>query len=81
MSVPIDCAMAAVLIKAHLSEWLLERAWQVQVTVRKGRREWRLVDCLSFADGGGDRLDDDYPRGDDEADVLCESVLVVVSSR
>ncbi len=77
---PMDTAMAHRLIQAHLGTWLLRRGWQVQVTIRKEAQRWRLVDCLSIADGGGDRLDDDYPFGDDELSVLCESVIVVVAS-
>ncbi len=77
--VPIDTAMAHALIKAHLRTWLLCRSWQVQVIVQKNAQHWRLADCLSIADGGGDRLDQDYPYGDDELTVLCESVAVVVT--
>ena len=77
---PIDTAMAQELIESHLRAWLLRRGWQVQVTIRKEAQRWRLVDCLSIADGGGDRLDDDYPFGDDQLTVLCESVIVVVAS-
>ncbi len=76
---PMDTAMAQELIESHLRAWLLRRGWQVQVTIRKEARRWRLVDCLSIADGGGDRLDNDYPFGDDELFVLCESVIVVVA--
>ncbi len=77
---PIDAAMAQKLIESHLRAWLLHRGWQVQVTIRKQAQRWRLVDCLSIADGGGDRLDDDYPVGDNELSVLCASVTVVVAS-
>ncbi len=77
---PMDTAMAQELIVSHLGAWLLSRGWQVEVTIRKQAQRWRLVDCLSIADGGGDRLDDDYPFGDDELSVLCESVIVVVAS-
>ncbi len=77
---PLDTAMAQKLIVSHLRAWLLRRGWQVQVTIRKEAQRWRLVDCLSIADGGGDRLDDDYPYGDEELSVLCESVIVVVAS-
>ena len=76
---PLDTAMAQELMTSHLRAWLLGRAWQVQVTIRKEKQRWRLVDCLSIGDGGGDRLDDDYPYGDDELTVLCESVVVVVA--
>ena len=75
--VPIDSTMAEELIKAHLRSWLLDRGWQVQVVVRKQSHAWRLVDCLSIADGGGDRLDRDYPFGDDELVVQCMSVAAV----
>ncbi len=78
--VAMDTAMAQELIESHLRAWLLGRGWQVQVTIRKQGQRWRLVDCLSIADGGGDRLDDDYPFGDDELSVLCECVVVVVAS-
>lgn len=77
---PMDTAMAQELIVSHLRTWLLCRGWQVQVTIRKEAQRWRLVDCLSIADGGGDRLDDDYPYGDVELSVLCECVIVVVAS-
>lgn len=75
--VPVDPALACDLIVRHLSQWLLERGWQVQVTLVRDKRRWRLVDCLSIVDGGGDRLDEDYPNGEDELTVLCESVVVV----
>lgn len=74
--VPVDTAMAKDLLRVHFHRWLLERGWQVQATVRKDVQRWRLVDVLSLADGGGDRLDDDYPYGPDELTVLCESVVV-----
>lgn len=76
---PIAVDMATALIREHLRSALLDRGWQVQVSVRKDRRRWRLVDCLSPADGGGDRLSDtvEYPWGDDELVVLCDSVRAV----
>lgn len=74
---PIDTQMAARLIEGHLRRWLLDGAWQVQVTVLKTKPRWRLVDGLSIADGGGDRLDENYPQGPDELAVLCQSVSVV----
>jgi len=77
--VALDPTLALELIKARFRDWLLERGWQVQVSVRKGTRTWRLVDCLSFSDGGGDRLDRDYPFGSDELSVLVESVLVLAA--
>lgn len=76
--VPLDPAMAASLIREHLRCWLLARAWQVQARVCGGRPEWRLADCLAVMDGGGDRLADDYPAGDDELSVLSASVVAVV---
>ena len=78
--VPIDTAMAYELIKAHLRAWLLDRSWQTQVFVQKNAQRWRLADCLSIVDGGGDRLDQFYPCGADELGVLSESVIVVASS-
>ena len=76
----MDTAMAQELLESHLRAWLLCRGWQVQATILKQTQRWRLVDCLSIADGGGDRLDDDYPFGDDELSVLCECVIVVLAS-
>lgn len=76
---PLDVAVAEALIRAHWQAWLQERAWQVQLTVRKGKPSWRLVDCLAFSDGGGDRLDDDYPNGDDQLTILGQSVLTVTN--
>jgi hypothetical protein len=73
--VAVGADLAADLIKSHLRGWLAARGWQVQMTLLKGSRTWRLADCLSFAEGGGDRLDQDYPHGDDELAVLCASVL------
>ncbi len=78
---PVDIAMAQNLIESHLRAWLLSGGWHVQVTIRKQACRWRLVDCLSIADGGGDRLDDDYPFGNDELSVLCESVIVVAAGQ
>ena len=75
--VPGDATRAGDVIGRQLSQWLLERGWQVQVTLVRNQRRWRLVDCLSIGDGGGDRLDEDYPYGDDELTVVCESVVVV----
>ena len=79
-ALPIDVGIAAALLKDHMQCWLLARGWQVQVSVRKNHRHWRLVDCLSIADGGGDRLADsvEYPCGDDEMIVSCESVRAVL---
>jgi hypothetical protein len=75
--VPLDTAMAMELIASHLRNWLLNHGWQVQVSIRKDTQRWRLVDCFWFADGGGDRLDNDYPFGNEEFTVLYESVIVV----
>ncbi len=76
----VDVGLAEALIADHLASWLLARAWQVQVSVHRGAQHWRLADCLSFVEGGGDRLDDDYPHGDDRLSVLCESVAVVADA-
>lgn len=76
---PIDTAMAHELIKSHFRNWLFERSWQIQVSVKNNSPRWRLVDCLSPADGGGDRIDADYPYGHDELAVLCESVVVLAA--
>jgi len=78
--VPLDSLIAESLIKAHLRDWLLERSWQLQVSVWNQRRCWRLVDCLATTDGGGDRLDEDYPASEDELAALCRSVIVVARS-
>ena len=59
--VAIDTAMACELIKAHLRTWLRDRSWQIQVIVQKNAQRWRLADCLSIADGGGDRLGPGLP--------------------
>ena len=75
--VAVDTEMAAFLLMSHFREWLLQRGYQVQVHCYATRRRWELVDCLSPADGGGDRLDVDYPCGPDELDVLVESILAV----
>ncbi len=72
----LETGVAAALVRTHLQTWLAERGWQVQLSAGKNRR-WRLVDCLSFAEGGGDRLDAAYPYGEDELQVLCDSVEVV----
>lgn len=75
---PVSEQLASVLVERRMEAWLLERGWQVQVSVRKtGARQWRLADCLAFADGGGDRLEADYPLGSDRLDVLVASVLAV----
>ncbi len=74
---PIDTAMARELVKSHFRNWLLERSWQIHVSVKNKTPRWRLVDCLSIADGGGDRIDRDYPYGQDELAVLSDSVIVL----
>ncbi len=76
----VDVGLAKALIADHLANWLLARGWQVQVSVHHGAQHWRLADCLSFVEGGGDRLDDDYPHGDDRLSVLSESVAVVADA-
>lgn len=78
--IAIDPTMACTLIRTHLEGWLMERGWQVQVRLTRGRRQWRLVDCLSSADGGGDRLDDEYPQGEDALRVICASIVVVAQA-
>ncbi len=75
--IALDTEMADELLRAHFREWLLARGWQAQVHCYADRRRWTLVDCLSAADGGGDRLDVDYPYGGDELTVLANSVLAV----
>jgi hypothetical protein len=77
--VPLAVELAAELLKQHFREWLLARAWQVQAGVRGGKITWRLADCLSPLDGGGDRLDTDYPCGVDELEVLCAAVRAVAA--
>lgn len=74
---PLETPIAAALIADHLRRHLLERGWQVQAHVRRTGTTWRLVDCLSPVDGGGDRLDADYPSGSDELEVICRSVVAV----
>lgn len=75
--IPVDAAMARDLLLSHFRQWLLERGWQVQVRCSSGGRRWDLVDCLAAIDGGGDRLDVDYPYGDDELNVLVQSIIAV----
>lgn len=69
--------MASALIAEHFRQYLAVRGWQVQAHVRRDSTTWRLVDCLVAADGGGDRLDCDYPRGTIELEVICQSVIAV----
>jgi len=76
----VETTTAEELIKAHLRNWLLNRGWQLQVSMHNRRHRWRLVDCLSISDGGGDRLDDEYPYGDEELRVLCESVVAIAAN-
>ena len=73
--VAVDTDIAYQLMRAHFRDWLLQRGWQVQVHCYANRRRWTLVDCLSVADGGGDRLDVDYPYGEHELNVLTDSVI------
>jgi hypothetical protein len=73
----LEEAVARDLLAAHFRRWLAERGWQVQMGLRRGKCFWRLADCLGIPDGGGDRLDADYPQGPDELAVLCEAVDVV----
>ncbi len=75
--VAVDTEMASVLVMSHFRTWLLDRGWQVQVHCYSSLRRWTLVDCLSAADGGGDRLDVDYPYGEDELSVLVDAVIAV----
>lgn len=75
--VPVNASLARRLLAEHFREWLASRGWQVQVTVRRAGTSWRLADCLAAAAGGGDRLDEDYPSGDDEFEVLCRAVETV----
>lgn len=74
---PLDVLLAAELIKGQLRGCLAARGWQVQMKMARERMTWRLVDCLAITEGGGDRLDDHYPAGDDELGVLCESVVML----
>jgi hypothetical protein len=80
-TVDVDVEMAADLIRSHVRDYLATGGWQVQLFVRQGRAAWRLADCVSPTEGGGDRLDDDYPSGDDELTVLCRSVELVSRRR
>ncbi|QDV92126.1 hypothetical protein RAS2_32400 [Phycisphaerae bacterium RAS2] len=80
-AVGVDVEMAADLIRSHLRDYLATGGWQVQLAIRQGRAMWRLADCVSPTEGGGDRLDDDYPGGEDELLVLCRSVEVISSHR
>ncbi|GJQ26475.1 MAG: hypothetical protein HBSAPP02_15070 [Phycisphaerae bacterium] len=80
-AVDVDVEMAADLIRSHLRDYLATGGWQVHLAIRRGRATWRLADCVSPAEGGGDRLDDDYPGGEDELLVLCRSVEVISRHR
>ena len=73
----IPTEQAMIFIKEHLAEWLMVRAWQVQVSVRRDKWRWHLADCLAVTEGGGDRLEIEPPHGDDELAVLCESVVLL----
>ena len=74
---PVDVGHARSMIADHLRGWLAARGWQVQMKMTRGKTAWRLADCLAVSEGGGDRLDDHYPSGDDELGVLCASVEVL----
>lgn len=74
---PVDIEMCLEILLSHFRNWLLRRGWQVQVHCYADLRRWTLVDCLSPADGGGDRLDVDYPYGGDELAVLVNSIIAV----
>lgn len=74
---PLDPLLAAELIRGHLRSWLGARGWQVQMKMSRQRVTWRLVDCLAITEGGGDRLDDHYPSGEDELSVLADSVVTL----
>ncbi len=76
-AVQVDAALAAQIIRDHLRSHLAAMGWQVQMKMSRGKATWRLADCLAITEGGGDRLDDHYPSGDDELAVLCESVTVL----
>jgi hypothetical protein len=76
---PVSPEIAAELVKSHLRAFLQQHGWQVQLQSNRTRRVWRLADCLSLAGGGGDRLDADYPAGECELTVLCESVAAIAS--
>ena len=75
--VAVETEMATQLLAGHFRNWLLQRGWQVQVHCYANRHRWSLVDCLSAADGGGDRLDVDYPYGESELTVLTQSIIAV----
>ncbi len=75
--VAVDTEMAGNLLRCHFRDWLLQRGFQIQVRCFATVRRWTLVDCLSAADGGGDRLDVDYPCGEEELVVLIGSVIAV----
>jgi hypothetical protein len=75
--VAVDTEMARYVLSTHFREWLLARGYQVQVHCYNQLQRWTLLDCLSPADGGGDRLDVDYPYGDDQLAVLVQSVVAV----
>lgn len=78
---PVDVEIASRLLANHFRSCLAATGWQVQLTVSGGVRRWRLADCLSFADGGGDRLEGEYPFGSEELPTLCASTVAIQSSR
>ena len=73
--VAVDAAMARDIIMSHFRAWLLAKGYQVQVHCYAGVERWTLVDCLSASEGGGDRLDVDYPCGEDEWTTLIDSII------
>lgn len=76
---PIHVSLAEAIWMHHLADWLLSRGWQAQVKLSKGSPRWRLVDCLSIAEGGGDRLDAEYPCGESQLEVLVRGVVIVAN--
>lgn len=76
----ISLDLAERILSDHLRRWLARRGWQVQLDAVRNEARWRLADAVSFADGGGDRLDAEYPSGSDELSVLCDSVVAVATA-
>lgn len=77
----VEVEVAMRIVADHLRRCLAATGWQVQLSIIGGTRRWRLADCLSFSDGGGDRLEGEYPFGADELTILCASILAVQSAR
>lgn len=75
--VAVDTDMACNLLRCHFRDWLLLRGFQIQVRCFATVHRWTLVDCLCAAEGGGDRLDVDYPVGEDELAVFVDSVIAL----